>query len=373
MRPDTAPFVTAVSGLVASAACRTGACGLGVTPPCVLAPLGMLRSLRLLLVTLLRTLRSRWTTGPLRPSWSFVMELIVRYLRRDWDETAHFSFPRLRADIDARPYPSTNLRKVEVRDDDLGGQPARWFIPHGASDSSAILYFHGGSYIYGSARTTHADVIARLARATRISAVGLDYRLAPEHPYPAQLDDALRAFDALLARGVKKIAVAGDSAGGNLAIMLQMRLRDLGRAQAAASVLISPWSDLTMQAPSFEANDPYDYGTRDVLLLHAKAYAGGIPLDDPRLSPLRARLEGIAPTFVAAGSVEIPRDDILALAGALEKAGVEVTRHLAEDLPHFPLIFADYHPAGAACLAAIARFIESHLGGRTTDLSEARL
>jgi monoterpene epsilon-lactone hydrolase len=290
-----------------------------------------------------------------------MMELIVRYLRRDWDDTATWSFPRLREDLNARPYPQTNVRQVEVRDDELGGVPARWFVPRGATDSAAILYLHGGSYIYGSVRTTHADLIARLARTSGVTAVGVDYRLAPEHPYPAQLDDAFRAYEALTASGSKHIVIAGDSAGGNLAIMLQLRLRDLGRPPSAASVLISPWSDLTMSARSFIENDPYDYGTRAVLLAHAAAFAAGIPLDDPRLSPVHAKLDGLPPTFIAVGSVEIPRDDILALAAALEKAGVEVTRHVAEDLPHLPPIFADYHPAGADCVEAMGRFVRSRL------------
>ena len=126
------------------------------------------------------------------------MEMIVRYLRRDWNETATWSLPRLRADLDARPYPRSNVRRVEIRDDALGGVPARWFIPPGALDSAAILYLHGGSYLYGSARSTHADVIARIARIARssgVTAVGLDHRLAPEHPYPAQLEDAELALE----------------------------------------------------------------------------------------------------------------------------------------------------------------------------------
>lgn len=288
------------------------------------------------------------------------MELIVRYLRRDWDETASWSFPRLREAQSAKPQPRSNVRRVDVRDEELAGVPARWFIPAGAAEGAAILYLHGGSYIYGSARSTHADLIARIARLSGVAAVGLDYRLAPEHPYPAQLEDAERALDALGARGVERVIVAGDSAGGNLAIMLQLRLRDLGRPQAVASVLISPWSDLTMPARSFEENDAYDFGTRDVLLAHARAFAGGVALDDPRLSPVRADLAGLAPTFLSVGTAEIPRDDILALAAALEEAGVDVTRHVAVDLPHLAPIFADFHTGGAACVDAIARFIRSH-------------
>lgn len=347
---------------MARAARRSGAPGVAAPASCVVAAFGMLRSLRLLLVTFLQTLRSRWTRGPLRPSWRFGLEMIVRYLRRDWEQTATWSFPVLRADLDARPYPRSNVRKVEIRDDDLGGVPARWFIPPGASDAAAILYLHGGSYIYGSARSTHADLIARIARLSGITAVGLDYRLAPEHPYPAQLEDAVRALDALTSRGVERIVLAGDSAGGNLAILLQIHRRDLGHPQARAGVLISPWSDLTMPGRSFRDNDAFDYGTRDVLLAHARAFAGDVPLNDPRLSPVRAKLDRLAPTLIVVGSAEIPRDDILALASALEQAGVDVTRHVADELPHNPPIFADYHPAARASVDAIASFIRAQLG-----------
>jgi monoterpene epsilon-lactone hydrolase len=314
-----------------------------------------------MLLAVLETLRFRWGRGPLRPSWSFAMELIVRYLRRDWDDTVSWSFPRLRADLDARPYPGPHLRRVRARDGLLGGVAARWFTPPDAASDTALLYFHGGSYLYGSARTTHADLIARLALGCGVTAIGVDYRLAPEHAYPAQLEDALRAYDALAEHGIRRVLVAGDSAGGNLALMLQVRLRELGREQPLASVLICPWSDLSMPGQSFQENDRYDYGTRAALLKHARAFAGELPLDDPRLSPLYADLHGLPPTLVVLGSLEVPRDDILALTNALERSGVEVRRHLAEELPHLPPLFADLHPAGAACVAAIASFVSSCL------------
>jgi len=321
----------------------------------------MVRTLRMMLLSLFHTLRSRWSRGPLVASWSVGMEVIVRFLRRDWEETASWSFPRLRAESDASPYPTANVRKVEIRDGELGGVPARWFVPPGAPAHAAVLFFHGGSYIYGSARTTHADLIARLALRTGLTAIGLEYRLAPEHPYPAQLDDAHAAVEALRATGVEKIVVAGDSAGGNLALMLQIRLRDAGEGQAAGCVLISPWSDLTMPAASFQENDPYDYGTREVLLVHARAFAGDVPLDDPRISPVHADLKDLAPVFLLVGSREIPRDDILALGERLEAAGVDVVRHLATDLPHNPPFFADYHPSGAASVDGIVDFIRARV------------
>ena len=226
----------------------------------------MFRFFRLFVLAFVNTVWSRCSRGPLRPTWPFGFEVIVRCLRKDWDSTSEWELPRVRANLDARPYPPTIVRKVFTRDEDLGGVPARWFTPPNATEGAAVLYLHGGSYVYGSARTTHADVIARLALASGVTLVGIDYRLAPEHAYPAQIEDALHAFDALRARsGMRRAIVAGDSAGGNLAIELQLALRDRGLEQAAGAVLISPWSDLTMPGSSFRENDRFDYGTREVL------------------------------------------------------------------------------------------------------------
>jgi monoterpene epsilon-lactone hydrolase len=318
----------------------------------------MFRLFRLFVLAFVKTAWSRWSGGPLRPTWPFSFEVTVRFLRKDWDSTSEWELPRVRAELDARPYPSTIVRKVVTRDGDLGGVPARWFTPPNAGEGAAVLYFHGGSYVLGSARTTHADVIARLALASGVTLVGVDYRLAPEHAYPAQSEDAWHAFEALRAcSGMRRVIVAGDSAGGNLAIELQIALRDRGLEQAAGAVLISPWSDLTMPGTSFRENDRFDYGTREVLARQARVFAGTLALDDPRLSPVNAKLASLAPVFILAGEAEIPRDDILTLADRLERANVEVTRHLATDMPHNAPVFAAYHPSAQLAVAAIARFI----------------
>lgn len=154
--------------------------------------------------------------------------------------------------------------------------------------------------------------------------------------------------------------LAGDSAGGNLALMLALRLRERGAVAPAACALISPWSDLTMPARSFLDNDCFDWGTRDVLVRHARAFAGKVPLDSPLLSPVRARLHGLPPTLVLAGEVEIPLDDILELARALVAAGVSVTRCVVPDMPHDAPMFAAYHPAAAASVGTIASFVRKH-------------
>lgn len=323
----------------------------------------MLRVLASFLLAFIDALRLRRERGPARPTWSLRFEWIVRYLRRDWEATRTWDLPRLRAELHRRPYPNPVGRKTKCRDAELGGVPARWVVPPAAREERFIIFFHGGSFIYGSGRTTHAEVIARLAIASGVTVIAPDYRLAPEHPFPAQLEDAERVYAALVASGVspKQIVLSGDSAGGNLALELALSLRDRGTPGPAGLLLVSPWSDLEMPGKSFVENDRYDYGTREVLAVHARAFAGGAALDDPRLSPVHARLDGIGPVLVIAGELEIPRDDILALAARMKDAGVDVTVHVAPDMPHNPPIFAAYHPAAAAALDVAAAFVKRAL------------
>jgi acetyl esterase/lipase len=323
----------------------------------------MLRTLRLFALAWFQTLVSRMKHGPKRPSWSFMFEWTIRFLRNDWDDSADWPLIRLRAEADARPYPKSFAKKVRLEPGELGGVPVTRFVPPDARPGVAVLFFHGGSYVYGSSKTSHAELIARLAFASGVETVGVDYRLVPEHTYPAQLEDALAAFDALVAAGTPpgSIVVAGDSAGGNLAIELQLALRDRGSAQAGAAVLISPWSDLTMPGASFTENDRFDFGDRAVLVTQAKAFVGSVPLDDPRVSPTYAELKGLAPTLVTVGEAEIPRDDILTLASRLKDAGVDVTVHVAKDMPHNAPVFAAYHPEALKAFEAIVAFVKQRL------------
>lgn len=324
----------------------------------------MLRSLRLMAAAWLSTLLGRLLGRPRHTGWPFVLELLVRYLRLDWDETAHWDDAALRADLNRHPYPNKFVKKIRILEHCLDGVPAYRFVPPGAQAGQCILFLHGGSYVYGSAKTTHAELMARIAFESGIEVLGLEYRLAPEHRYPSQLDDALTAFDALVTSGIpgQHIVIAGDSAGGNLAIALQLALRDRGGPQAAATVLSSPWVDLEMPGASFQENDRFDYGTRDVLMRQALAFAGGLPLSDPRVSPTHADLRGLAPCLITVGELEIPRDDILQFADRLKRASVDATLHVAKHMPHNAPVFAEYHPEGKAALDAIVRYILGCLG-----------
>lgn len=314
-----------------------------------------MRFVLLFMRALVSTVFSRLRRGPLKPSWSLSFEAVIRALRADWDATAEWPIPRLRAEVNARPYPKSV--KVDTQDEVLGGVPVRRFLPE-AESRGVVLYFHGGSYLYGSSRTSHADFLARLTAASSCTVIGVEYRLAPEHPYPAQLEDALAVYDALGEAPV----IAGDSAGGNLAIMLALELRDEDKRMPSGLALLSPWSDLTMPGESFVTNDPFDFGTRAALARHAELFASGIALDDPRLSPVYADLRGLPRTHVQVGDSEIPRDDALRLVKRLREAGVDTELYVAKDMPHNPVMFAAYHPEGRAALDALSNYCRSVSG-----------
>lgn len=206
---------------------------------------------------------------------------------------------------------------------------------------------------------------AGLSLSSRLPVVGVDYRLAPEHPYPAALEDALTAFDALVAGGVapSRIVVAGDSAGGNLALALQLALRERGSAQAQAALLISPWLDLTASRASCRQADAIDYGQTWFLLQHARDFAGALPLSDPRLSPINAELAGVSPLLVVVGGAERLFDEGQELVNKARRAGVDAALYVAADMPHNPPALEGFHPCAAACLRECGRFLARSLAG----------
>jgi len=206
-------------------------------------------------------------------------------------------------------------------------------------------------------------MMARLAFESGLEVIGPDFRLAPEHRYPAQLDDALAVWSSLLLarKDSAGIALVGDSSGGNLALALALGLRERGLEGPRALALISPWCDLEMPGASFQAHDRYDFGTRDALLRHAKAFAGVLSLADPRVSPTHASLAGLCPCLVVLGEVELPHDDIIAFSEKLSAAGVETQVHVARSMPHNPPAMASLHPEGAAAMRAIVKFLQEKL------------
>ncbi len=213
--------------------------------------------------------------------------------------------------------------------------------PKNAVPRGVVLYLHGGGYCVGSPET-HRGIVSHLADAAEATVYSLDYRLAPRHPFPAGLEDALAAYQWLLDQGTSadRIAFAGDSAGGGLALATALAARDEGLPMPASIVTISPWVDLTCSSPSVEKNAAVDPMLRPAGMRHtARAYLGaGVASDDSSCSPLFADLRELPPVSIHVGTDEVLLDDAKRLAARLEEAGVEVSLNPYLDMWHvFPL------------------------------------
>jgi acetyl esterase/lipase len=318
----------------------------------------MLRLTWLFALALLETLGGRLRRGPLRPGWPLAFEAAIALLRREWRVLGRLPPGDVRAALARRPFPQPVLRRTPTRAATGCPVPARWLEPRGVARGPVLLYLHGGSYLFGSLHT-HGELVARLAGATGVRALFVDYRLAPEHRPPAQLEDALAAVRWLRASGEAPggVWVAGDSAGGHLALALQLALRDAGEPQCERCVLISPWADLAGRQPSRTTHAPYDYGSPEMLLRHARLVAGALPLEDPRLSLLDARLEGLAPLLVQVGGAELLYDEGVALHRRLREAGVAAELQVLEGMPHNACMFAGHHPEGDRALRLAAEHL----------------
>jgi salicylate hydroxylase len=226
-----------------------------------------------------------------------------------------------------------------------------------------VLHFHGGGYMIGSARAS-LDYAGRLVEAVQAPCLTLDYRLAPEHPFPAALDDALAAYRHLLARGHSggDILLSGESSGGGLALALVAALRDAGEALPAGVIAMSPFTDLSLSGASIDAQAGRDpSATRAGLTSMAGAYVQRAEPTDPRISPLFADLRGFPPLLLQAAQNEGLRDDTTRFAERASAAGVDVTMRLYDDSVH---VFALYGflPESVQALEEVAAFARRRQG-----------
>jgi acetyl esterase/lipase len=214
---------------------------------------------------------------------------------------------------------------VDYREVDADGVPAVWIEPHGAPAERAIVAYHGGGFVGGSLYT-HRKLFGHLAKAAGVRVLLAHYRLAPDHPYPAQIEDALTAYRWARDQGMDTVALAGDSSGGGLCVQVALRLRDAGRPAPAALLLMSPWNDMELTGSTFESNAATDvFFTRAMVEGLVKAYLQhGESVRDPLVNAHYADLTGLPPMYVQVGADEAGLDDSRRLAARAEAAGVEV-------------------------------------------------
>ena len=277
---------------------------------------------------------------------------VKRRYRREPIEVVRQRFKRMELLV-PRPPLGTKTRNFS-----LNGLPARTITVRKARPGTEVLFLHGGAYSVGSFRN-YGHFTWRLGKAARARVLALDYRMAPEHPYPAALNDALAGYCWLLDQGASpdRILLTGDSAGGGLTLALLLKLRDEGVPLPAGAVALSPWTDLATTGASLHTKadtDPMLVASE--IPHHAAMYLGGADPRDPYASPLYGDPRGLPPTLIQAGGDEVLLDDAVRMAEKMQAAGCDVELQVWPRMPHVFQLLATVMPEAQAAVAEIARF-----------------
>lgn len=285
------------------------------------------------------------------------------FIRRGTKSVRQLSIEQRRERIDRLAAMSRTPRGTVVLPLEAQGLRGEWVRLPQSREDRVVLYLHGGAFCMGSTRS-HRNLVAHICAQGRARALSLDYALAPEHPFPAALDDTLAAYRFLLAGGLAphRIAFAGDSAGGNLVLAALIMLRDAAEPLPAAAVCLSPPTDFTGASESMVSRAHLDPMVKlESVIPLCRAYAGNLPADDPRLSPLLANLAGLPPLLIQVGSHEILHDDSARFARKAREAGVDVTLEVGDQLWHVWQAAAPYVPESAKAINSIGRFLRERI------------
>ncbi len=243
---------------------------------------------------------------------------------------------------------------------DADGVPAEWVVAPGASPGRVLMYLHGGGYQLGSPATLR-HLIGLLSAAASARVLSVDYRLAPEHPFPAAVEDALAAYRWLLAGQTEPaaIAIAGDSSGGGLALGTLVALRDAGEAMPVAAAVISPWTDLALTGESLRTRAEAEVMVKSAGMPETAAlYLNGADPRHPYASPLYADLRGLPPILIHVGDAELILDDSTRFAARAEAAGVDVTLEVWDEMPHVWHAFAGLLPEADQAVAGLGAWLD---------------
>jgi epsilon-lactone hydrolase len=289
------------------------------------------------------------------------LEAILRQSTFPDDADVNEQRRALRELLSAQPLPAD----VAVTGAELGGVPTAEITVDGIEPRHVVLYFHGGVYVMGDAALA-AELASQVGRRTDAKVISVDYRLAPEHPYPAAVDDALAAYGALLDDGnaPSDIVFAGESAGGALAVATLVNARDHELPLPAAALVMSPYADLTLAGTTMETKREVDpLMSREALQSRVTDYTAGQDAALGLISPIFADLSGLPPLIIQAGSHEVLLDDAVRLAGQAAIGDVEITLDITPGVPH---VFQAYHAIldeGSAALDRAGQFLSAQLAG----------
>jgi epsilon-lactone hydrolase len=303
----------------------------------------------------------RMQKGPLRPGWSWFMEAATEVLKQRMTaifEVADVNESRRELDSIQIDFPETaEVATTPVKHEKISGT---WFTSKQA-DRVTMLYFHGGGYSFYP--KTYANYIALITMAAKTKTFALDYSLTPEHRFPRQLEEALDAYRWLLDKGINPndLVVAGDSAGGNLALALLQRIRDLKLPLPSLAIAISPPTDFDTEHPSMLSNQDSDWIQKDMLVKWADWFCDPSERRNPLISPLLADLRGLPPIYIQAGTGEILFDSIQAFAEEAKRQGAEVILDTWQDMNHDFQIFGPYMSESAEALRRIGEVVNSRV------------
>jgi epsilon-lactone hydrolase len=309
--------------------------------------------------------------GPTRPTWTEEFELIATVLRQGARVTTKLPIDvqrRVMEPVKRPPAHGSQFERAKV-----AGIRSAWCHPKDPCADSVVLYLHGGGYATGSLRS-HRDLVDRLAHASGGRVLALDYRLAPEHPFPAALEDALAAYRALLDAGIshEKIIIAGDSAGGGLTLSTLFCLRDAGQPLPAGAALISPWVDLDSSRPSMFENARWDYVSRNGLRDFARFFTAHHNHRNPLASPVYGNFSGLPPLLIHAGEIEGLRDDAVAVHEKAVAAGVKSELKIWEDMIHAFHVIAAICPPGREAIKEMGAFVRERTGNASERYENVR-
>lgn len=255
-------------------------------------------------------------------------------------------------------------KDVKIEKVDVNGIPSAWLTMPESIDNNVLLYLHGGGYVTGSI-TSHQDLVMRISRVSKMRALIIEYRLAPENPFPAAVEDALKAYKWLIEKeGInpQNTIIAGDSAGGGLTLATLIKIRDNHLPMPAAGITLSPWTDLAHTGNSITTKAQIDpFITVYDLIFDANLYLGDAHPQNPLVSPLYADLKGLPPLLIQVGTDEILLDDSTRFAERAEEAGVNVQLDVWQDMIHVFQAFADWAPEGQEAIEKIGQYIQNRI------------
>jgi len=247
----------------------------------------------------------------------------------------------------------------------IDGLEGEWMLPPDTAKDRAVLYFHGGGLVMGSIRA-HRGIVSRFVKGSGVPALVINYALAPEHPFPAGLNDAVKAYEYLLSLAINpnRIVFMGDSGGGNLCLAALLACRERALPMPAGAVTLSAWTDLTNSSPSYTSNAEKDtLCWPDAQRVFAEYYTAGQDANNPLISPVFGDLSGLPPLLLYAGGDELLRDDSVRFAEKAEKSGVDVTLHVGEGLFHCYPAVGPLFPEAKEAIERICRFVRKKTEG----------